>query len=134
MERQYAPYSKWFGTAFARLAAASEMTPLLLSALRAETWLERDRALGEIYSAVAKKQNALGLTDPLPTDTRPFFDRPFTVICGERFGDALKARMEDVRMKRLPFDIGGVDQWSDSADLLEAAALRTTVRSLYESN
>lgn len=132
MERQYAPYTKWFGTAFARLEAASEVTPLLRRALHG-SWRQRDRALGEIYSVVARMQNALGLTDPLRTATRPFFNRPFTVIYGERFTDALKARIEDVRVRRLPFDIGGIDQWSDSTDLLEAAALRNTVRALYES-
>ena len=44
MERQFAPYAKWFGTAFASLEAASELTPLLWRALRAATWLQRDRA------------------------------------------------------------------------------------------
>src|SRR5207237_133961 len=29
MERQYAPYSKWFGSAFARLTCAPVLTPLL---------------------------------------------------------------------------------------------------------
>ena len=101
--------------------------------MRAETWLQRDRALGETYSAVARMQNALGLTDPLPAATRPFFDRPFTVIFAERFSDVLKAGITDVRMKRVPFDIGGIDQWSDSTDLTEAATLRSTVRALYES-
>ncbi len=37
MERQYAPYSKWFGTAFSRLDCAADMSPMLWKALRAET-------------------------------------------------------------------------------------------------
>ena len=38
MERQYAPYAKWFGTAFMRLQAGPELAPLLHQALRAETY------------------------------------------------------------------------------------------------
>ena len=37
MEQQYAPYSKWYGTAFLRLEAASSLNPVLSLALRAET-------------------------------------------------------------------------------------------------
>jgi Domain of unknown function (DUF4037) len=38
MERRYAPYSKWFGTAFSRLDAAAQVGPRLRRALLAETW------------------------------------------------------------------------------------------------
>jgi Domain of unknown function (DUF4037) len=37
MERQYAPYSKWFGSAFAKLACASQIGPHLRAALAANT-------------------------------------------------------------------------------------------------
>ena len=38
IERQYAPYSKWLGTAFAQLECAQAVTPLLTEALRARSW------------------------------------------------------------------------------------------------
>jgi len=133
MERQHAPYAKWFGTAFAGLRAASQLSPLLWRVLRSETWPERDRTLSELYSVAARMQNALGVVDPLPADPRPFFARPFTVIFGERFADALKSRIDDARLRGLPFDIGGIDQWSDSTDLLEATALRLRLKALYGS-
>ena len=131
MERQYAPYPKWLGTAFARLEAAGRLTPLLWRALRAETWPERDRALGEAYEVVAQLHNALQLTDALPAIAEPFFGRPFSVIFGERFAAALVARIGDAHVREIPFAIGGVDQWSDSTDMLEAAALRARLRALY---
>ena len=132
MERQYAPYAKWFGTAFESLQAASQLRPILWRALRSETWPERDRTMSEAYSVVARMQNALGVVYALPADPRPFFAQPFTVIFGERFADALKSRIDDARLRRLPFDIGGIDQWSDSTDLLEATALRLRLKAIYE--
>ena len=38
MERQYAPYAKWFGTAFSQLDSAKALTEILLAVQRAHTW------------------------------------------------------------------------------------------------
>jgi hypothetical protein len=59
MERQYAPYSKWFGTAFSGLACASTLSPILSTAVRADTWRERENALIAAYREVASMHNAL---------------------------------------------------------------------------
>jgi hypothetical protein len=133
IERQYAPYAKWFGTAFGRLKAAPGLQPALGRVLAAASWPERDRALGEAYAAVARLHNGLGLTDPLPADPVPFHGRPFTVIFGDRFAETLRARVADPEVRALPFPIGGVDQWSDSSDLLEPATLRPRLEALYVS-
>lgn len=131
MERQYAPYPKWYGTAFARLEAAGPLSSLLWQALRAEAWPERDRVLGEAYAVVAQMHNALGLTEPLPTVAQPFFGRPFSVIFGERYANALRARIQDPSLSPIPLLIGGIDQWSDSTEVLTAAGLRARLKTLY---
>lgn len=131
MERQYAPYAKWYGTAFARLRAAGPLEPLFRQVLRAEAWPERDRVLGEAYAVVARMHNALELTEPLPADARPFFGRPFSVIFGERFAKSLVDLIEDPCLRRVPLMIGGIDQWSDSTDVLEAAGMRERLKALY---
>src|SRR5262249_57205978 len=41
LERQYAPYAKWLGTAFARLDCAPTLMPPLWRAQRAPSWPER---------------------------------------------------------------------------------------------
>jgi hypothetical protein len=133
MERQYAPYPKWFGTAFGQLEAAPILQPLLHRVLDAAGFTERDRALGEAYGAVARMHNALGLTEPLPPDQRRFFGRPFTVIFGDRFAEALRGQIIDLEVRALPVPIGGIDQWSDSTDLLESTALRAPAEALYVS-
>jgi hypothetical protein len=53
--------------------------------------------------------NALGLTDPLPAVAERFFGRSISVIFGERFVEALRARIEDAHVRQIPFDIGGSD-------------------------
>lgn len=134
MERQYAPYPKWFGTAFGRLACGPELAPVLRRAQFAATWPERERHLCAAYEAVAAMHNALRLTDPLPAQVGPFFDRPFRVIhLGGGFAEAIRDQIQDLHVRRIADRrlIGGIDQWSDSTDLLEGTGWRPTLRRLY---
>jgi hypothetical protein len=131
IERRYAPYAKWFGTAYSRLALASELTPPLQAALRATSWEEREAALGRAYSVLAGAHNRLGITAPMPVETSRFHDRPFYVIHGEQFAEAISAGINDEAVKRLPPGVGSVDQWIDSTDVLSASGRRANLRGLY---
>jgi hypothetical protein len=71
MERQYAPYPKWFGTAFLQLACAGELSPLLWGAQRAETWQERENYLSAAYQYAAVMHNTLGITEQADREHRP---------------------------------------------------------------
>jgi Domain of unknown function (DUF4037) len=132
MERQYAPYSKWFGTAFSKLACAEKLTPVLRSALQAQNWRERELYLSQGCEMLAEMHNALGITDPLPMKVSPFHGRPFKVIHGEVFANAIKAQIRDEAVKSITTEIGGIDQFSDSTDLLDNAGLRRRLKTLFE--
>ena len=95
LERQYAPYPKWFGTAFQRLACAPSLTDDLRRAQLAATWQERESHLCAAYEVVAAMHNRLAITEPLPARARPFWGRPFRVIGGERFAAALRVQITD---------------------------------------
>lgn len=133
MEKQYPPYSKWYGTAFSRLACAETLSPIFQAALSAEDWGTRERHLAAAYQIVAEKQNALGLTEPLSTEIVSFFGRPYHVIYGGRFADALCAKITDPDVKRIADTtmIGSIDQFSDSTDMLENAAISVRLRQIY---
>ncbi len=134
MERAYAPYPKWFGTAFRQLSCAADLSPHLAGALAATDWRGRERHLVEAYRRVAAMHNALGLTRPLPTEPRDFFGRPFRVIELHGFARSLVALVEDERVRRIAArrPIGSVDQFSDSTDLVSHATWRAALRRLYE--
>lgn len=133
MERRYAPYPKWFGSAFLQLACAAELSPLLWQAQRAASWQEREAALAGAFAVLARMHNTLGLTPPLPEAVSPFHDRPFRVIHGERFAEALRAQITSDEVRRIAAGrlIGSIDQWSDSTDLRADIALRPTLLALY---
>jgi hypothetical protein len=136
MERQYAPYPKWFGTAFNHLACAAALSPHLHGALTAATWPDRERYLAAAYERVAARHNALGITDPLPTNAARFHDRPFQVINGGAFASAIRAQITDPFVERLATGrlIGSLDQWCDNTDLLENPGQRETIRALYQTD
>lgn len=133
-ERTYAPYPKWFGSAFGQLSCADALSPHLRAALSARKWQERERHLVGAYRIVAEMHNNLGLTDPLPTEPRDFFGRPFRVIELHGFAARTLERIEDERVRRIAArrPIGGIDLFSDSTDLVSHASWRATLRKLYE--
>lgn len=132
MERKYAPYSKWFGTAFARLECAPRFLPLFERTLGAATWEEREAPMSEAYETAAEMHNALGITPPLETNRRFFFGRPFLVIFAERFVEAIAAAIRDPQMRALKAPFGSVDQISDSTDVLSYPGVYRKMRGLYE--
>lgn len=133
IERQYPPYPKWFGSAFQQLQCAGELGPALWRAQTAPTWQAREAALCEAYVSLARRHNRLGITERLPEDVTSFFSRPFQVIAGGRFAEAICARISDLQVRRIAARrlIGGIDQWSDSTDMLADPAWRQTLRGLY---
>lgn len=132
MEKQYAPYAKWFGTAFKRLRSAQEMWPLLSHAQQAPTWNEREKALSRAYEMLARMHNVLGITRKLPEAVSHFYTRPFQVIHGEQFAHALVEQITDSEVQRIARRrlIGNINQWSDSVDM--ESVEKEKLRHLYE--
>jgi hypothetical protein len=134
IEGRYAPYTKWFGTAFARLRCAAELVPVFEEVLAAETWQGREIPLCTAYETIARMQNALGVTSPVEARTSPYHGRPFRVIHADRFVTALDEAIvaPDVRaiVERLGW-IGGIDQMTDSVDVLSSPARYIEWKALY---
>ncbi|MFJ6622093.1 DUF4037 domain-containing protein [Kitasatospora sp. NPDC091335] len=117
LERRYAPYGKWLGSAFARTEAAAELGPLLRGALAARQYADRERYLCEAYEAAGRRHNALGLSAPVEATRRPYHGRPYLVLHAERFARPLLAGLTDEHLRALP-PVGAVDQWADGTDFL----------------
>jgi hypothetical protein len=114
MERQYAPYSKWFGTAFSRLACGPELTPVLWNVGRAATWPDREAALMTAYERLTAMHNALGLTAPVTTEVVQMWDRPFKVAWAG-IPDLLLPLIQDPAVVSIAqrWPVGPVDQFRE---------------------
>jgi hypothetical protein len=133
MEKQYAPYAKWFGSAFMQLSCAPGLQPHLLSVVHGTDWETRQAHLATSYGVIAKMHNALGITEPLSCEPMQFYTRPFTVISMGRFSAAILNAIHDPQVKRIAESrpIGNIDLFSDSTDMLEDAGRRKAVAGLY---
>ena len=132
MERRYAPYAKWLGTAFSRLGCASRLGPVLEAVLRAGSWKEREDRLSEAYAIVAGMHNALGLTPPLGTGVSRYHDRPYLVLHAGRFAAALEGAIGDPAVLRIPHRAGSLDQVCDTTDVLAHPDTCLRLRGFFE--
>ena len=128
IERRYAPYSKWFGTAFSTLEIADRLSAPLDRALHARTWREREEALGSGYEIVAEAFNDLEIAPRLTLEPMRMWERPFAVPWAD-FPGALTASISDPQVRDLVerWPTGGIDQ---VRDILWAPRFRTKVRDL----
>ncbi|MBI3633936.1 MAG: DUF4037 domain-containing protein [Candidatus Vogelbacteria bacterium] len=118
MEKRYAPYSKWFGTAFARLDSSKDLLPILRKVLLSQSWRDRERYLSEAYDVVVKLHNELGITDDMPVKASAYNGRPYLVIHADKFADAIRKNIEDQEVKMIEKNFGSVDQFIDRMDIL----------------
>jgi hypothetical protein len=136
MTKSYAPYPKWYGTAFAKLAAAETLAPLLQKALVVGAWEERQIYLSQAYEYLAILHNLLCITAPVPEKVQLFYDRPFLVISMGVFSQAICQAISDPALKQLAKKplIGSIDQYSDSTDLLSDRSWRKALMALYSTS
>jgi hypothetical protein len=124
MHRVYPPYSKWLGSAFARLPGVDQvLQPALFGAVTARSWPAREQNLSAAYEAVAALHNSLGLTAAVDGSVRPYFGRPYRVLDAGRFAAALRESIADERIRLLP-PSGAVDEFVDSTNALGDPHLR----------
>jgi hypothetical protein len=107
----------------------------LRDALGAADWRERERSLSAAYEIVAAAHNALDLTPPLATTVSPYYGRPYLTLFARRFAEALLTTINDSALRGIINRaglIGGIDQVTDSVDLLTNPNLCVRLRTLYE--
>lgn len=133
LERQYAPYAKWFGSAFAELNCADELLPVLQSVQRSAHWRDRQRRLCAAYEILNRLHNSLLLTAPVQPAIQEFHGRGFRVSNAWRYIEALIAEIRDPEVKAIADRslVGSIDQFSDNTDLRESVKLRRKVAELH---
>lgn len=117
LERRYAPYQKWLGTAFAQAPCDDRLPEHLAAAVHAPDVGSREDALAQAYVTIARRHTSAALTEPVDPAIRRYHQRPARVLMADRFADACLATVTDATLRALPL-IGGIDQVVDNTDLL----------------
>lgn len=136
MEKQYAPYPKWFGTAFTRLESGKALTPVLMRAQLAATWQERATQLGTALEYLGAMHGALSITAALTPQLAPFFGRPFRVLNTGDLVAALRSQIRDSEVGRIADQwakLGNIDHISDSPDFVMGFGGSSKLRDFYQA-
>lgn len=134
MEQQYAPYSKWFGTAFSKLQCASELSSVFQQILDSQGWKERQQFMSEAYRIIMGKHNELRLTPYIKPEVSYFYNRPYEVPYSSRFVEALLNEIKSPEVKKWFPHVGSIDQFVHSVDVLDDVDLcGRMVKSIYPS-
>jgi hypothetical protein len=131
MERTYAPYDKWLGSALAKLRCAAVVSPRLFGALEGRSFAAMEESLLPLYETLGAMHNSLGVTGPLDVTPRRFHSRPYMVIGAERFANALLSAVECEELRSISARIGAIDQYADSTDFIENVQMYRKTRDLY---
>jgi hypothetical protein len=132
MERQYKPYSKWLGCVFNQLKISKKLGSPLTRVLSAENWKSRERWLSESYAIVTQQHNALKITPPMPVKATNYFKRPYKVIHADHFSEAIKRVIRNREVKAIRTEIGSIDQFTDSTDVVENRLLCERLKIVYD--
>jgi hypothetical protein len=132
MERHYAPYSKWLGSAFTKLKIAKSLEPVLSEVLTASSWKERESALSRAYTIVVKKHNSLKITKRLYVDTTNYFGRPYLVIHADQIAIAISRAIRDPQVRKIRTWVGAIDQFTDSSDVIQDVRLGKKLQAVYQ--
>lgn len=91
IDRRYAPYSKWLGTAWARLPSASSCAADLHRALAATGWRERQEAVSAAFAAVGQRQVDESVPGAVAPVLSPYFSRPYLVVNADEIAAGLRS-------------------------------------------
>lgn len=135
MERRYAPYGKWFGTAFKNLDCANSLHPSMSAVLEQTNWISRQDCLSIVYELVANIFNEKRILDqPLHTSVSNYHTRPYKVINAGIFAAKLKEKIASFDVQNLPPNIGCINQFIDSTDVLVHPEKCAKLKSVYMEN
>jgi hypothetical protein len=131
IERKYAPYSKWFGTAFSKLECAAELGPVFKQVLLSQAWKERERHFSAAYRVIARMHNALKITRTIPEEMSQYFGRPYLVFeAPDLVRDIIKS-FTDEEVKAIKHGLGSVNQFVDSTNQLSNNSLCEMLKVFY---
>lgn len=122
-EKQYRPYDKWFGTAFAQLDAAAILGPLIDEALNKPPNAHTEGPLAAALLTIAKRHVALGISEPATPAMSDFqvgindAVRPYPVLNTRDLITATTNAITDPAL-RAQVPVGAIDQLTHADDAM----------------
>ena len=128
-KNKYAPYSKWFGTAFKRLSLGN-IHDEITAALSAHAIAEREKHIVNAQVLVAELHNTCKITEPFEIKVQDYYDRDIKVIFTDNFAGIVKEKITNPELKNCPL-IGSMSQIGNINHLWDNPQHNGKIRQLY---
>lgn len=120
-QKKYAPYSKWFGTAFSKLDISQEIKDAINKALHAATIEQREEQIVKAQALVAQLHNESGITEPVEYRIETYFSRNIKVIYADKFSEAVGETLKGTVFEDMPLigsfsSMGNLSEFSDNKE------------------
>ena len=129
--RQYAPYSKWFGTGFSHLPVEKPIKHAIHQALTAADSTARENALVLAQHLVAELHNSLGITAPVSTEITDYYGREIKVIFCDQIAEAVQETLRGTVLAHIPL-IGSMSEIANFSVLSDDPTHRERIKQLYQ--
>lgn len=128
--RTYAPYSKWFGTAFSRLPIDRNIQACISDAITAKDIAGRENAIVRAQQLLAGLHNETGITRYIDTPVQSYFGRDIKVIFADRIAEAIMQRLKGTAFESYPL-IGTLSSAANLTNISDNVRRRESVKKLY---
>lgn len=128
---QYAPYSKWFGTAFNNLRIDDKIKETLLLALSTDDLENRENYLVNAQALVGELHNDCQITPFVSAEIGSYFGRDIKVIYPDNFVKAIMEKLKNTAFENIPL-IGTLSQVGNFTAIYEENRFSNQVKGLYK--
>jgi hypothetical protein len=132
IEKQYAPYYKWFGAAFGLLNCAPDLNPIFHRVLESNHWKDRERYFSDAFLILMEMHNRLSVTPAIEPKVSSFYNRPYQVPHSARYVDALHGAIQSDVVRGFPRNVGSMGQFVDSTDILSDPGWGKVFKTIYQ--
>lgn len=129
-QETYAPYSKWFGTAFHHLDVDQNIKNLIEQSLHSQDLDLREDAIVKAQALVAALHNESGITKPVAYEVESYYGREIKVIFADKFAEATSKELKGTVLEHIPL-IGSLSQVGGLSAISDDCRYRTNIRNLY---
>jgi len=127
---KYAPYSKWFGTAFNDLPIDKEIGANIHKALSADTLNDRENYIVQAQTLVATLHNSCKITEHIEVEVQRYHRRDIKVIFADKFADAIIDKLQGTKFEHMPL-IGTLSQIGNYSVITDRIFYNKKVKALY---
>ncbi len=129
-ENKYAPYSKWFGTAFNKLFIDENIKTYILAALNAKNIIDRENSIVYAQKLVGDLHNSKNLTDFVEIKVQLYFGRDIKVIYADKIVDKIMKKLQGTKFENIPL-IGTLSQVANFTNIFDNPIYKDKIKLLY---